>query len=151
MRTQKTKYMKPLTSRTFGYPSLYPEIFEAFFTDLPTQLPKANSPAVNIKETEAMYMLEILAPGLTKDDFKLELTQDRLVISGEHKQNQETSNEKYTRKEFTFQSFKRAFNLPENEVDGDAVSAAFENGVLRVTIPKRKHEKASESKLIRIQ
>lgn len=139
--------MKPLTSRTIGYPG----ILEAFFNEFPGHMPRTNVPAVNVKETDKQYLLEIMAPGMNKEDFNLELVEDRLIISGEHRQNQEAANDKYTRKEFSFQSFKRAFSLPENAVEADAISAAYENGILRVTLPKRNNEKSSETKKILIK
>lgn len=94
------------------------------------------TPAVNIKESENGFDVEVAAPGLNKDDFKIELEGDRLTVSAaiEHKNEEKT--EKYFRKEFGYQSFKRNFTLPKT-VDRESIKANYENGVLHLNIPKK--------------
>ncbi|MTI30867.1 Hsp20/alpha crystallin family protein [Cytophagales bacterium RKSG123] len=96
-------------------------------------------PAVNIKESEKEYHVEVAAPGLKKDDFKIDVDEegDVLMISSEH---QATSEEKskagdYRRKEFSYESFQRSFNLPEH-VKADKITANYNDGVLDICIPK---------------
>jgi HSP20 family protein len=95
---------------------------------------------VNIKETGSSYELHVVAPGLKKEDFKLNIEKNTLHISYEHKekeQNQgEQNDEKWLRSEFKTRSFKRSFNLNE-KVDADKISARYEDGVLYITLPKK--------------
>lgn len=110
-----------------------------------------NVPSVNIKETPNSFEVELAAPGMEKKDFKVELDGNTLSISSE-KQNQhdEREGESYTRKEFSFQSFYRTFHLPKDVVDADKIEAKYENGLLRLSIPKREEAKQKPSRLINI-
>jgi len=94
-------------------------------------------PAVNIRENDDSFQIEMAAPGLTKQDFKVNLDRNRLEISCEMKEEREDRDEKYSRREFSYQSFKRSFMLPEGTVDGDKISAKNNNGILIIHIPKR--------------
>jgi len=93
------------------------------------------SPAANIKETEDGFVVELAAPGKQKDDFKIELNHNVLSISSESKAEHEVKDEKerYTRKEFNYNSFQRSFVLPSS-VDSDKITANYENGVLNILI-----------------
>ena len=93
------------------------------------------TPAVNVKETDASFEVALAVPGLTKEDFKLAVEDDRLTISAKQETQNEESNERFTRKEFNFQSFERSFLLPDN-VNSEAISASYENGILKVELPK---------------
>jgi len=93
------------------------------------------TPAVNVKETDASFEVALAVPGLTKEDFKLAVEDDRLTISAKQETQSEDSNERFTRKEFNFQSFERSFLLPDN-VNSEAISASYENGILKVELPK---------------
>ncbi len=102
-------------------------------------------PAVNISESETAYLLEFAAPGLNKEDFKLNVQANRLVISAKKEavkeQEEKAENSvKYTRKEFSFTDFQRAFTLPKN-VDVSKVEATYTNGILTVSVPKKEEEK----------
>ena len=95
-------------------------------------------PAVNIKENNDAFVVEMAAPGMVKDDFKIELNNDLLTISSEKKnENVTKEGETYTRREYSYQSFSRSFTLPKT-VDAEKISAKYENGVLSLEIPKRK-------------
>ncbi len=108
-------------------------------------------PAVNVKETEDDYEIEVAAPGLKKDNFKVNLDNDQLTISSEWKdQKEEKGNGKYTRKEFSYQSFQRSFTLPENMVDGDKIAAKYHDGILSITVPKREEVKPKPAREIKI-
>lgn len=117
-----------------------------FGRELDTPTMQHNSlPAVNISESETAYLLELAAPGLNKEDFKLNVQANRLVISAKKEavKEQEKKAEnavKYTRKEFNFTSFQRAFTLPKN-VDASKVEATYTNGILTVSVPKKEEEK----------
>lgn len=108
-------------------------------------------PAVNISENTEGYSVEMAAPGLEKDDFKIELNRGVLTISSEKKaENTAKENDMVTRHEFSYQSFTRSFSLPET-ADADKVSATYNKGILYVTIPKKEEAKAKPIKTIAIE
>lgn len=95
-------------------------------------------PSVNIKESDADYKLELAAPGLKKEDFKINLDGNLLTISSEKKEEKEDKDKegRYTRREYNYQSFSRSFTLPENSKTDD-IKAEYKDGVLNVLIPKK--------------
>ena len=106
-------------------------------------------PAVNIKNNEKDFELELAVPGFKRDDFTVEVDNDVLTISSEVKTENEETKDNYTRKEFSFSSFKRAFTLPET-VDGSKIDAKYEDGVLRVVLPKREESLPKPKRLVSI-
>ena len=124
--------------------SLFPSIsnwMDDFFPgngDWPKPSVKGVSiPAVNVTETKDAFKLKVAAPGFKKEDFKLEIDNGYLTISGESKEEKEDKDEKYTRQEYRYSSFARSFALPEN-VKNDDISAEYADGVLKVVLPKKK-------------
>lgn len=108
-------------------------------------------PAVNIKEGNDNYTVEMAAPGLEKRDFKIELANGLLTISSEKKTEKDTKKgQKYTRREYSYQSFCRTFTLPTT-VDSDKIAAKYENGILKVVIPKKEEAKTKLPKAIEIK
>lgn len=108
-------------------------------------------PAVNIKETADNFEVEMAAPGMKKEDFRIELDGNTLIISSEVRNEQEEKeSERYTRREFSYQSFQRTFTLPKNVVDVDQINARYENGVLHLLIPKREEAKQKPPRMIQI-
>ena len=99
-----------------------------------------NIPAVNVKENEGSFQIEVAAPGLKKEDFKLSLHENRLTISTKQEENKEEKSEKYTRQEFNYTSFQRTFTLPKN-VDGEKIEASYTDGILHVGLPKKEELK----------
>lgn len=93
------------------------------------------TPAVNVIDHQGYYEIEVAAPGIKKDDFKISYEKGKLTISGELKEEQDEKNKNYTRKEFSSKSFSRSFTLPEN-VNEDGIQAKYENGILRLTLNK---------------
>lgn len=130
------------------FPSLLDEIFRTDWNggrqDLNNTLP-----AVNIKENDVNFTLEVCAPGYKKEDFKVEISQKTLSISCEREFENEVNDEHYSRKEFSSTSFKRTFNLPET-VNYDAIQANYENGVLTLSLPKREEALPKPKRLIEI-
>ena len=131
-----------------GYPGAMDQIFKDLLGG--TQYVQKAAPPVNIKETEQYYSVELIAPGLKKEDFNVELDNGLLTIS--HTVAAENTDEvqgKYTRKEFTQTSFKRAFTLPEtiNETD---INAAYTDGILKLTLPKKEEALPKAKRLIEI-
>jgi len=109
-------------------------------------------PAVNIKETKNDFEVEMAAPGMKKEDFKVEVDGNTLTISSERSEQREENNgdEKFSRREFSYQSFQRSFSLPKDVVDDDNIQASYENGVLKLRIPKKEEAKQKPPKKIRI-
>jgi HSP20 family protein len=108
-------------------------------------------PAVNIKETPDSYEVEVAAPGLAREDFKVELDGNQLTISSEKSfQKEDKGDERYSRKEFSYQSFQRSFNLQKEVVDIDKIKAKYENGLLHLLIPKKEEAKQKPPRLIQI-
>ncbi len=105
-------------------------------------------PAVNIKEENDKFVLEMAAPGLKKDDFNINLDNYVLTISSEKKEEAKEDKDNYTRREFLYTSFSRSFTLPKT-VDIDKIKADYKNGILTVTLPK-KEEEAKLTKQIKI-
>ncbi|WP_394749856.1 Hsp20/alpha crystallin family protein [Spongiimicrobium salis] len=92
-------------------------------------------PPVNIREVDAAFELEVIVPGRKKEDFRIEVDKDILTIASEQKEIEETA-KTYTRQEFAFVSFNRAFTLPET-VDTDSIEATYEAGILKVVLRKK--------------
>lgn len=96
-------------------------------------------PAVNISEEDKRYVLELSAPGYNKSDFNIALEKGTLVISGKHSEEKEQKEKKFSRKEFNYGAFQRAFTLPDH-VNENAISAAYQNGILTLELPKKQEE-----------
>jgi HSP20 family protein len=108
-------------------------------------------PLVNIKETNESYEVEMAAPGMSKNDFKVELDGNVLTITSEKQnENEAKDGERYSRLEFSYQSFQRSFQLPKEVVDADKIEAKYENGVLRLVVPKKEEAKPKPPKMIHI-
>lgn len=126
---------------------LFPTVFDDFFKPWnewfgnggrwPAQL---NLPAVNITENDNEYSITVAAPGLKKDDFNIDVEGNMLSISSEKEESKEEKEAKYTRKEYSYSSFSRSFTLPE-EVNKEKIEAKYEDGVLKLALPKREEAK----------
>lgn len=118
--------------------------FPTFFDDLFARNNSFNAhkmngtlPAVNIKETDANFEVELAVPGMEKSDFKIDLKKNQMTISAQKETRTETNqNEKFFVKEFSFKSFSRSFTLPQDGINTDQISATYDNGILKVTLPK---------------
>lgn len=146
-----------LIKRTQNVPA-WPGIFNEFFdrdwmdwTNRNFSNTNTTLPAVNIKESADRFEVEMAAPGFEKGDFKIELNKDVLTISSEKKVEKETKDDQqFTRREFSYQSFCRSFSLPES-TDRDNISARYDNGILKVEIPKMDHAKDRPVRAIEIK
>lgn len=135
-----------------GFQGLFDNLFASEFPLGNLQnVPSGNSlPKVNIVENDQSFQLELAAPGLEKSDIKIQLEHEFLVVSSEKKEEElGNTNKRYTKKEFSYQSFRRVFTLPEL-VDTDKIEASYVNGVLLVTIPKKEEAKPQPPKSIQI-
>ena len=90
-------------------------------------------PAVNVKETDKSYEIEVAVPGMKKEDLKLDVDNGVLTISAEQKEEKENKEDNYTRREFSYSSFSRSFSLPQN-VNEDSIKAKYDNGFLALTL-----------------
>ncbi|MDL5512724.1 Hsp20/alpha crystallin family protein [Arenibacter sp. M-2] len=110
---------------------------------------KQSVPAANVKETDSEYVLELAIPGRKKEDFNVEIDNDILTISSEVKNEENKEDDGYTRKEFTFSSFKRVFSLPET-ISLDKINATYEDGILKFVLPKKEEALPKPKRLIEI-
>lgn len=109
-------------------------------------LKRTKMPAVNVKDNEKNYEIEVAAPGMKKEDFSITVDNRILTISAGVKEEREVKEDKYSRREFVSGSFSRSFTLPEN-VDENNIQANYENGILKVVVPKAQ-EKSPQKKTI---
>lgn len=121
-----------------GFNDVFESIFnDTFFNDrMVTRVP-----AVNISETENNYHVELAAPGLKKEDFKLNLERNVLNISVEQNANHEDNQKNYSKREYSYSSFVRSFTLPDS-ADDSQINATYTDGILRIDIAKREEAKA---------
>jgi len=106
-------------------------------------------PRVNIREMDDGFAVELAAPGMKKEDFHLELDNDMLTVSSETSKDEEEQKENYTRKEFSYHSFRRSFYLP-NTVELEKINASYQDGILSVWIPKKEEAKKKPARMITI-
>lgn len=107
-------------------------------------------PALNVQETDDSLVIEVAAPGMKRDDFKVELDNNVLTISSKREDSHEEKDGRYTRREFSYQSFQRSFSLPEKEVRADKIKAKYVDGILRITVPKAENAKRGPAKQIAV-
>ncbi|ADB41123.1 Hsp20/alpha crystallin family protein [Spirosoma linguale] len=146
--------MNPLMRTNNHLPSLIENFFGRDMNDLfnTNGSGVASVPAVNVLEHQDGFRIEVAAPGLKKEDFKLNLNHNNLTISGSQetqKEDQDKNNERYTRREFSYSSFQRTFTLPTS-VDAENIQAAYTDGVLKINIPKREEAKIKPPRQIEI-
>lgn len=134
-----------------------PSIFNNWFNDdtfgwNENSMVRSTQPDVNIKENEKDYQIELAAPGMNKNDFHIEVNNNVLTISAnvENKKEEKDDDGKYYTREFSYQSFSRSFNLGDNLVKDDKIKAKYEDGVLKVTLPKQEESKVETSRMIKI-
>jgi HSP20 family protein len=145
------KVFRSGSNRTPSLPSLIDRFFDTDLLDWDAFNFAGDNmtlPAVNLKETKNEYCIEVAAPGLNKEDFKVSYDDGMLTISSEKQQEkEEKEGEKVTRREFSYESFQRSFTVPEDVVNTEKISAKYENGILYVTLPK--HEEAKKAKNVK--
>ena len=132
-----------------GIPAVFNDLF---YNDM---MPKANctAPAINVKESDKAYTVELAAPGMNKQDFNVHINDEgNLVVKMEHKEEhkeEENKNVRYLRREFSYSKYEQTLILPD-DVKKDAISAKVEDGVLTVELPKVVEEKVKLSRQIEI-
>jgi HSP20 family protein len=137
-----------------SFPSFLNRFFEGDLMDWSnSNFAGTNStlPAVNIKENQDEFLIEVAAPGMSKDQFKVNYDNGRLTISSEKKDEKtEKKGERYTRREFSYMSFQRSFTIPENLVNGEKIHAGYSDGILHLSLPKREEVKPKPAREIKI-
>ncbi|MFB9055305.1 Hsp20/alpha crystallin family protein [Mariniflexile ostreae] len=143
-----------LAKKSSNYPSRSSWFDDFFLNDFPTVFSSnfntgISLPKVNIKETSDDFVVEMAVPGLKKSDFKIDLDNYVLSISAEIEEDKEANDEGYTRREFGYASFKRTFTLPET-IDEAKINASYNEGVLKIHLPKREEAKQKPARSIEI-
>lgn len=140
-------------NETGWLPSVFDDMFRTDWLGGTTNVNSIGTsiPAVNIREDDDSFNVQVAAPGKSKEDFNIELDNDVLTISAEEKKENETTdkNGRFTRKEFSYSNFKRSFSLPDS-VDSTRISASYNNGVLEIALPKKEEAKVQAKRMIDI-
>jgi len=149
--------LRTLAKRADNAPSLFNDLFrpwDALFDNnggsLLRNLSPLSMPAANIVENKDHYEVSLAAPGMKKDDFNIDLEGNVLTISAEKEEKTEQKHERYSREEFNYTSFSRSFTLPQ-WVNKDKIDASYENGLLRVQLPKTEDAKKISAKHITVK
>lgn len=144
------KFQNPRAKKIFESDAMFPGFGNAFDNFLKMDYNYGESvPSVNVTENEKEYHMEYLVPGCKKDEIKVALEQNVLTVKAEKKTETTEEQKRYTRKEFSFSSFKRSFTMPDN-IDADKMVARHEHGILNIVIPKKMEEKKNALKEIEI-
>ncbi len=139
------------TKRVENFPTLFDDFFKPWREWFDMGWDKVSTvPSVNVTEADKEYKISVAAPGLQKDDFKVNVDGNMITISAERSTRSEEKEEKFTRKEYNYTSFSRTFTLPDN-VMADKIEARYENGELMLMLPKMVDEKISTHKKIEIR
>jgi HSP20 family protein len=109
-----------------------------------------NIPAVNITEHKDEYLVSLAAPGLKKEDFKLDVDGNMLTISSQKEESKEEKEKRFTRREYSYSSFSRSFTLPE-EINKEKIDAKYEDGVLKISLPRKEEAKKPVAKHIAVK
>ena len=141
--------MLPMLRNKNFFPSIVDEFFGRDYMPALDFQTGINMPSVNIVESKDDFRIEVAAPGLDKNDFKINVENNVLNISSEKEESNEDNDERYMRREFCYTSFNRSFSLPQT-VESDKVSAKHENGVLTISMPKREEAKVKPARQIEI-
>lgn len=138
------------TLRT-NFPAFVSHIFDDDFMNgvFSDSFRKQSIPAVNISEDKDAFRIDVAAPGLKKEDFKIEFLNNVITISSENKEEKEEKDEKVVRREFSYSCFRRSFSMPLS-IDAEKIAASHKDGVLSVSIPKREEAKEKGPKMISV-
>lgn len=148
--------MSQLVKKTSLFPS-FPSLFDDFFNkdffdwnDKNFARLGSTLPSVNLKETDQHYLIELAAPGMKKEDFKVEMHNGILTVSAERKEEKEEKKEDFLRREFSYSSFSRSFSIPENSLE-DKVEASYMDGILKISLVKKESKPVKISKAIEVK
>lgn len=148
LKIMEDKAMLPTIAKRSFRPFYMPNFFDDDLFPMITN--RSNSmPAVNIREDDKRFILDLAVPGIDKKDLKIDINDDLLTITSETKNESEESKEGYKRKEFSFSSFCRSFQIPEN-TNRDKIEANCKDGILSVVLPKVDEEKSKITRQVKI-
>jgi HSP20 family protein len=150
-RNKTNSSTEPWVEDSFDLPALFDDFMSRDLFTPSFNTTGVTTPAVNIIETPDEFLLEMAAPGMKKNDFKVELHNDVLTVSYDHEHNREGErrNWKYRTNEFNYHSFSRSFSLPET-VEAEKIKAKYDDGILNLIIPKKEESKSKPAKQIKI-
>ncbi|NND78253.1 MAG: Hsp20/alpha crystallin family protein [Flavobacteriales bacterium] len=133
-------------------PKLFDDLFMRDLFDMPlgTFRTKPSIPSVNISETDKNILVEMAVPGMDKKDINLELENGRLNIWADKTEEKDESSKNFTRKEYGYYSFHRSFDLPENMIDKNKISAKYKHGILSIDIPRSEQALKKSGKKIKV-
>jgi len=143
------KKYNPVFQSKNSLSAMVDDFFNKSFTDMVGSDMVMSRPSVNVKETDTSFVIDLAAPGLEKENFDIKVDNDYLKISAQKEQSNEEKGEQYTRREFNFASFARTFEVPDN-IDREKIEAAYDKGVLSITLPKTVKLEVDSSKQIKI-
>ncbi|MBL6963228.1 MAG: Hsp20/alpha crystallin family protein [Bacteroidetes bacterium] len=139
-------------NRPSNYYPTYSKFFDNFFeNDLDFFSPRAknNLPAANVVESKEEFVIELAAPGMKKKDFNVKIENDVITIESKREEKEVKEEMNFTRREFNYSSFSRSFTLPES-IDNEKIDARYEDGVLRIHLPKKEEAKVKALREIKI-
>lgn len=145
--------MKTNEQLTSSMPSLLSDFFADDFFRLPflsSRFQGATLPSVNIKETDDAFQVEVAAPGMKREDFKVELDNNVLRISSESQSQGNDKGDAYLRKEFSYQAFERTFELRGDYVESGGIQARYADGILQINLPKKEQVRKKPARQIKI-
>ncbi len=119
-----------------SFSSMIDELFNRSLSDFGATGNLFSHPSVNIKETDKSFELELAVPGLSKEDFKINISSDRLTVAVEKQQSQEENEDNYSVREFSYSAFKRDFQIPAS-VEVNRINANYDKGILLIALPKK--------------
>jgi HSP20 family protein len=141
---QKSIIMSTIKVSPRPFERTFSSLFEDLFQHLPAQewgqRLATDTVPVNIRETKDGYVLDVVAPGFEKQDFKISMEGELLTLSAERKQESKTAEERFLKREFSFKSFSRSFRM-DDQIDRSAITAKYEQGILQLTLPKKEEVK----------
>jgi HSP20 family protein len=135
----------PAIENALGFPSIFSETLDKFWSDENVNW----MPSVNIRERAEDFKIDLAVPGMNKKDFRVEVDNGVVHVSGERKEDDMENNEKLTRREFHYGSFKRSFNLPDT-ANPEEIHASYKDGILSLTIAKKEESKLKPKRQINI-
>ena len=142
-----------LTTTTERFPALFDDFFKPWnewFGNDNRFWGTVRVPSVNITENKDEYNVSLAVPGMKKDDFKIDVNGNMLTISCEKDETKEDKDKKYTRKEYSYTSFSRSFTLPE-EINREKIDARYEDGLLKISLPRKEEVKKFAAKQIAVK
>ena len=142
-----------LTKTSERFPALFDDFFrpwnEWFDNDSNFLGRTGRIPSVNITENKDEYNVSLAVPGMKRDDFKIDVNGNMLTISCEKDETKEEKDKRYTRKEYSYSSFSRSFTLPD-EVNTEKIDARYEDGLLKLSLPRKEEAKKFAAKQIAV-